>query len=298
MRALVLVLAASVSLVAACVTESPGGLIDDGNGGSGASGTTTTGAAGGTTTSSTSTGAGEDPRAYFEANVKPIFESTCSGCHSSAYPDDATGGPDFLGPSPDAYYDSLVVVSKFVNSDPGSSLLLTRGQHTGPALDPSTQYPLVEHWLELEAPSHSGGGGFQGPTGEELLDQFSACMTLDDWIATGMPTVSDQPTLNGTPCKGCHASGTGGNYMTPSNTDASILEGFDRERPRPFLLNLVTYEIVDAPGGGQQAQLVQSYRWQDKGASGGTHPKYIFTQQQPKVDNWFQTTMAACFGGP
>ncbi|MCC6558108.1 MAG: hypothetical protein IT372_34605 [Polyangiaceae bacterium] len=290
MRALTLVLAASCAWVAACAQETPGGLLE-GAGGSGA-GTSTT------STSSTPTTGSEDARTYFEANVRPILEQSCAGCHSSASADE-TGGPDFLGGSAAEYYDRLTAEPRYVSSDPGSSLLLTRGLHTGPALDPATQYPVVERWLELEAPARSGGGGFEGPTGEELLDKLSACMTLDDWIAKGMATVALQPTLTGTPCHACHQSGTGANYMTNDSTPSSIQDGFDRERPRPFLLNLVSYEIVSTPTGGQKAQLVQSHRWRDKGISGGLHPKYVFVDQQPKLDAWFDAVIGGqCFNTP
>lgn len=304
MRALALVLATSCAvLAAACTQQAPGGPLVPGGGGAGAGGSgpgsgagagPTSGAGAGSTTSS---GGGTDPQAFFDANVKPILAQACASCHADN-PNDATGGPDFLGLTEADYYESLLAESRFVNSAPETSYLLTKGLHTGPAFS-ATQYDVVLEWLELEAAAISNGGGgvFEGPTGEELIQQFSDCMTLDDWVATGMQTVATQPTLNGIPCSSCHQSGTGGNYMTNPNTQASIEEGFYKMQPRPFVERLVTYEVVTSENGNQHAELVQSYGWAEKGNGGSDHPKYVFTEQQPKVDEWFSITMANCFPG-
>jgi hypothetical protein len=124
-------------------------------------------------------------------------------------------------------------------------------------------------------------------------------MTITDWEATGMPTTSLQPTLNGTPCHGCHQSGVGSNFMTNNNTQASIDEGFARNSAVPFLFNLITTQAVTGPNGKQHYEVVQSYGWRDKSQAPGDHPKFIWTQQQPKLDLWFDTVItSACYTTP
>jgi hypothetical protein len=147
---------------------------------------------------------------------------------------------------------------------------------------------------------YGGGGGFEGPTAEELLTKFSGCMTITDWTDTGMHTVSLQQTLNGTSCHGCHQSGTAANYMTnPNAGQASIDDGFNKEKVVPFLLNLVTTTTVTGPNGKQHYEIVQSKRWNDKSLTAGLHPKYIFTQQQPKIDAWFDLVInSTCYTTP
>lgn len=295
MRALVLVFAASVSLVA-CVAEPPGEFPGTGGSGAGTSGTMTGSTS--NTTSSSATGTPSAGRDFFEANVHPFLESACGSCHATATDD--YGGPDFLGLTPEGYYDTLVSNPDMVGASAESSQLITRGAHVGPALT-ATQYDTTLAWLTMEADARFGGsGGFEGPTADELLQKFVACATLTDWTAAGMPSVALQQTLNGTACHGCHQSGTGANYMTnPNAGQASIDDGFNKEVVMPFLMNLVTTAAVTGPNGKQHYEVVQSYGWYDKAQAPGTHPKYIFTQQQPKVDAWFDLVInSTCFTTP
>jgi len=292
MRALALVLTASVVLVA-CVAETPGDLIDDSTGGAGASGATTS-----SSSTSTSTGSGNAGRDYFEANVSPFVQTACASCHDGANVDEY-GGPDFLGNGMESYYDTLVANSDMVSASPESSRLITRGVHVGPALTAS-QYDTALIWLQMEADARYGGsGGFEGPTAEELVAKFASCMTITDWTATGMDTVALQQTLNGTSCHGCHQSGVGANYMTNNNTQASIDLGFDKTSAPPFIFNLITTTAVTGPNGKQHYEVVQSYGWRDKSIAPGSHPKFIFTQQQPKIDAWFDTVInSTCYTTP
>jgi cytochrome c553 len=295
MRALVLVMAASVALVA-CVAETPGDLIE----GTGAAGAGTSGTAGGSSTSNGTTGTGGSSagRDFFEANVKPFMVSDCGFCHADAA--DPTGAPDFFGLSDAEYYDTLVADPNMVSASPESSRLINRGVHTGPALEPG-DYDTTLAWLQMEAEARfGGGGGFEGPTADELLQKFSDCMTITDWTDSGMHTIALQPTLTAGACHMCHQSGTAANYMTnPNAGQASIQDGFDKERVMPFLMNLVTTRTVTGPNGKQHYEVVQSMRWNDKAATAGTHPKFLFTQQQPKIDAWFTLVVeSTCFKTP
>jgi hypothetical protein len=303
MRALALVLATScAALVAACAPQDPTPIGSGGaSGGSGATGTgsnTGTGAGAGSGTGS-GVDPGTDPMAFFDEKVKPILAQMCDSCHAEKAVDQ-TGGPDFLGVTQEDYYAKLVAESRFVSAVPEQSYLLTKGAHLGPAFA-ADQYAIVLQWLQLEAAQDTGGGGgvFEGPTGVELIEKFAGCMTLEQWTENEMQTVALQPTQPGTPCASCHASGTGANYMTNPNTEAGIEEGFINMSEPPLVERLVTFDVVTGPNGNQHAEIVQSYRWRDKGNDGSAHPKYVFQDQQPKLDAWFNAVITSdCFIQP
>ena len=83
-------------------------------------------------------------RQLFEA-LLPQLDSTCGGsCHAQG----AGGAPLWLGP-PDAY-TSAVKFPGVIVSNPGTSIVLTKGRHEGPALtDPLVNQ--VTQWLTVEA---------------------------------------------------------------------------------------------------------------------------------------------------
>lgn len=313
MRAIILVSAVSVMLVAACAGDPVPAISSSGTGTGAGSGTGPgTGVGGGTgvttgtgMTSTTATGSA-DGRAFFEANVSPIFNNgtagqLCASCHSSEFAD-TTAGPDFLGASQAAYYDTLVANIVYVNADPGSSRILTRGAHLGPALT-APQAALVTEWLDIESlrflPMGTGGGGGAPPTGltgAELLQEFSDCTTLEDWTASGMPDIALNGTITNGPCYACHQSGAEANYMTDPANQASLIDGFEFQRKMPFLGNLVTFAVD--PVTGQATGVVQSYRWPDHGDEPGTHPKYLLAPQNvAALDNWFALVSAKLVNG-
>lgn len=315
MRAIILVSAVSVMLVAACAGDPPPYL--DSTSGAGAGTGTATGVGAGTSTGTTTgtgmtttTGTGSvDGRAFFDANVSPILNNgtagqLCASCHSSEFPD-TTAGPDFLGASAATYYNMLVGNIVYVNADPQSSRVVTRGLHLGPAFTPD-QLALVTEWLEIEAlrfapmPTGAGGAGGGPPptglTGAELLQEFSDCMTLDDWTASGMPDVALNGTITAGACYSCHQVGLGENFMTDPGSQASLIEGFELEKNMPFLGNLVTFAVD--PVTGQATSVVQSYRWQDHGDDPGTHPQYLMAPQNvAAIDNWFALVSAKLVNG-
>jgi cytochrome c553 len=164
--------AAAVVLVVACGNgtsdslslPSVHGAGASGGAGSGGVATTSTGSSGGgsggesshdaSTGGVVSTGGGADggasadaasPGETLFAAMFTALNSTCGGpCHSQG----AGGAPLWLGP-PDPY-TSAVKYPGIVVSDPGASILLTKGRHEGPPL----QDPLltqVEQWLAAEA---------------------------------------------------------------------------------------------------------------------------------------------------
>ena len=89
--------------------------------------------------------AGSSARDVFEARVQPLLAATCASCHAAG-----TGAPIFLAPDPDVY-TSVTGWPALVNRrDPGSSRLLTKGEHAGPAWT-GAQAAIIRGWLDVEA---------------------------------------------------------------------------------------------------------------------------------------------------
>ena len=303
MRAFVLVLAAAIPLMAACTQEVPNDL--EGQAGSGAGTTTGTGTGTGTGTD-TGTGPGPDEdtaREYFDKNVLPILDdgagSLCATCHSAAYPG---VGPDYMGGSVAEYYGAIAGNVKYVSASPDDSDLLIKGRGPHYLTFTTPQADAVYTWLQMEAaeryPDDPGNPGGPDLSGDEVIDKFAACMTLTDWMDSKIYEAANQSTTDG-PCQKCHSSGVGTNFMMnpgPAGAlnEAAISDNFELMNQRPFIYNLV--QTQKDPGTGQVIGVEQSYRWRDKTLAQGdpAHPTYIFTAQQPLVDDWFTRTMA-CF---
>lgn len=86
-----------------------------------------------------------DAAEFFSTRVEPMLGSRCGGCHAAD-----RVGPDFLRPAPDVRttllgYPALVDLER-----PASSRLITKGEHSGPALS-ATEAETVETWIGHEA---------------------------------------------------------------------------------------------------------------------------------------------------
>jgi hypothetical protein len=235
--------------------------------------------------SGSSGGPGTGARAYFDDNVLPMLASSCASCHSSQH---AELGPDFLGRAEDVYYGSLDFAGYI--TVPDNSLLLLKGEHTGPAWT-SAQADAVTQWLDLEAAergltSSTVGEDAGAPpptlTLQDALSQFAACMSLSDWNNVGMDGVADQGTTEG-PCRSCHQTGTGGAFLSEDST-----QSFEQNRQMPYILKLV---LGTVSADGSFADLVPANRFVEKGGEGGLHPKYIMTpERQIAISLFFEAT--------
>lgn len=252
-----------------------------------------------------------EARWLFDHDVEPLLETTCADCHAN--PVDAHRAPDFLDIVPGDHYASLVSRRDFVGCDVANSFLLTKGldpDHPGGALT-GPQHDRVEGWLRKEAeerfggackraPAVPGGGGAgaQAPsgsdTGSAAIARFGDCMTLEDWKETGMPLVAAQVADGGqgpAPCYSCHEGGAGSNWMPDPTQDAAderVAAAFEEMR-RPYsVYKLVRWTVNDADGSFRD--IVQSWRWRDKG-SDPDHPTYELAQEhRDAVDAWFART--------
>ena len=250
-------------------------------------------------------GAGSPGQEIFNAYIMPILEQRCASCHAN--PSDPNMAPDYLGTSKTKFYDMLVQNVTMVSCSIDNSMLLAKGfdkDHPGGDLSPSER-EKVTTWLSTEAldrfggvcrggPSEQGGpSGHDGPsgplTGMEAMKQFGDCMTLEDWVATGMPLMANLPSQLGNQtfqCKSCHSEGTGSNWM---DDQSNIERNFEKMRypSASFRLFQWSSSLTD----GSYEDIVQSYRWHDKGKEGGNHPTYELTPENvAAIDAWFQTT--------
>lgn len=232
---------------------------DDGGGGSGAQGGA--GGAGAAGAAGPGAGAGTPGGAQemFVNQVFPAIEADCVSCHAGV---EYAGAPIFLGTAAGASYNAIIAYTPSLIAVPENSNLILHGVHTGPALTPA-QVSIVSEWLQLEAEERGlVGGDPEDPpppptqTLAGALEEFGNCMSLDDWIATGMDTMADSQTAAGA-CTGCHSNGDGGIWLSAIDEDT-----FQKNRMMPYVKKLVS-GTVDM--NGAFAGLVEARRMINKG---------------------------------
>lgn len=229
-------------------------------------------------------------RELFDRNVSPILELRCAFCHSGA---NVVDGPDFMGAAPIDFYDNLTGDARFVPARPDDSLLLLKGEHTGPAFT-AQEAQTVTAWLLKEADERGLVPAEPNPelppadytpkTVTDALERFGNCMLRADWDATyGLSEdtqVAYQNTTEGR-CYACHATGTAGAFLSQSPGDT-----FDQSTVRPYVLKLV---LPTANEDGSFRALVPAYRFRDKGGDQG-HPSYQLTAERSDAINAFVNT--------
>jgi hypothetical protein len=94
----------------------------------------------------------DDPEALFVTTVQPLLSGRCASCH-----EDAARAPAFLDPA-DYYTSVLTFDGLVVPGDPGSSMLLTKGDHAGRFWDASEASTVLQ-WIEAEAAGPGPGPG-------------------------------------------------------------------------------------------------------------------------------------------
>jgi hypothetical protein len=236
------------------------------------------------------------PKETFDAQVAPILSSACASCHEGQGAD--IDGPNFLGGAKSSYYSSITSRPQFM-TEPGSSLLLLKGEHTGPAFSDS-QASTVASWLAQEQGGGSSGSAPGGSSGEAAIAAFGDCMTLEDWIETGMYRVGTQSTQQG-PCMSCHQTGTGGTFIMGYDEDLDpyededVLESFETNREMWYILKLALWTVHD---DGTFDDIVPAHRWRDKGDEPGQHPSYeMIPEFEQALDDWFDATYARWSSG-
>lgn len=256
-------------------TQSGSGGSPSGPGGGQTTGDVTTdvgGAGGGAT--------GSQAREYYLAIVDSELNASCASCHGAG----VNGAPIFMADSAKGSYNSLDQYGGLVVA-PENSLLVLHGAHTGPALT-TAQKDDVLIWLTMEAEerglaaSGAGGAGGSGAGGgaptamnlKQALDEYSACMDINDWTDNGLDKLYNAQTLNAGGCVGCHVVGEGGTWLN-SNTQ----ETFDMNGKFPYVKRQIT-GTVDADGNFKD--LIASNRFIQKGSepcqpNTNCHPAFV-----------------------
>jgi hypothetical protein len=277
-------------------TQSGVGGSQSGSGGSGPTG------------DATDVGAGGDPgsqaKEYYFSVVDSELNDSCASCHASGQ----NGAPIFMGSNPDASYNALDQHGGLVVA-PENSLLLLHGAHTGPALTAS-QKDDVTTWLTMEAeerglPTGSGsstssstGGGGMATNLKQALDEYGACMDINDWTANGLDKLYNAQTLNYGPCGGCHQAGDGGNWLSSNKQ-----ETFDENGKFPYIKRQITGTV---DGDGNFKDLIAANRFIEKGAepcqpNTNCHPAFVLppnlktgiqTFVQKTLDKWHNNQCA------
>ncbi len=238
----------------------------------------------------------------FDRDVYPIFSTRCTPCHSLGYND----APIWMGVDASNSYARIEAYPKTLVVYPDNSLFRLKGQHTGPALE-AYEDLLISDWLLAEVKERSlvgeeyygpegegGAGGAGGSSGTgpvtlaEALDQFGKCMTTEDWQATGMVNLPDQPTEFGA-CKTCHFAGMGGNFLSGDPTIT-----FEKNQLFPFVLKIAVGTVDD---NGAFLDLVAARRHIDKGIESQNcnqdpcHPIFTLSPtMEAAVDDFFMFT--------
>ena len=243
------------------------------------------------TTAITVSATGSTPvsaREVFDSSVLGILQTSCGTCHET---DNGSAFPDIFGTrTPSTYYERLLADPRYVTAVPEDSLLIVKGEHTGPAFTPS-EGQKVTAWLVKEAQERGTGIGGGGPTPpadlrprnlSEALTRFGACMDRQVWDATygasNNTQVARQNTDQGQ-CLACHSTGTAGSFLSASSGDT-----FDLSRLRPNVLKLV---LSQANEDGSFKDLVPGRRFELKGGEGALHPSYLLTQERIDAINSF-----------
>ena len=140
----------------------------------------------------------------YVADVYPVLEADCFGCHIGASAEALFGRT----------YDALSSYTAIVGNraltgcgDPAASDLLTKGAHEGPAIT-ALQAQAIAQWLTDAAADGSLSCDSPPPSGPEILaeEQFAACESVSGQAITlsGADQLANLNTDDGK-CSSCHA---------------------------------------------------------------------------------------------
>jgi hypothetical protein len=267
----------TLALAAGCSSPPPSTININTQSGSGGSSSTSSGLGGDPSSADVTTGAqGSYAKEFYLSTIDPELTKTCSGCHAAG----VNGAPVFLGSSAEASYNALDNYGGLVVA-PDNSLLVLHGAHTGPALTVADKTDVIT-WLTMEAEERgltigtttgtTTGGGVTATTLTSALADYAACMDINDWTTNNLDQLCNAQTLNAGPCKGCHAQGDAGNWLS-GNTQ----ETFDMNKKFPYIKRQVSGTVDDV---GNFKDLVASNRFVQKGAepcqpNTNCHPAYV-----------------------
>jgi hypothetical protein len=140
---------------------------------------------------------------YFIKTVFPELTATCGSCHN---PPGSAGAPTFWNTDAATAYTSIEARGYITPA----SMLLRKGQHTGPALSPQESAD-VSQWLTLEAQVR----GTQTPV--DILSKLGNCVDATKFQALALDKLrtikrnnengNNCTGCNNAPCQICHTTG-------------------------------------------------------------------------------------------
>lgn len=282
----------ALAISAGCASPPPSSIIINTQSGSGGNGGETSGG------DTTDVGVGGDEPVggqgleYYLSIIDPELSASCGSCHATGQ----NGAPIFMAESGETSYNALDKYGGLIVA-PENSLLVLHGAHTGPALTASQKTDVI-NWLTLEAGERglvtggeetTSGGGPTTTTLKQALDDYAACMDINDWKANGLDKLYSAQTLNSGPCGGCHSAGDGGNWLS-SNTQ----ETFDMNRKFPYIKRQISGTVDEE---GNFLDLVASKRFIQKGSepcqpNTNCHPAYVLPPNlKTGLDNFVSKTI-------
>ncbi|HVV82153.1 MAG TPA: hypothetical protein VHE35_03710 [Kofleriaceae bacterium] len=250
----------------------------------------------------------------FDADIAPMLEQVCAGCHTGAPESTPTKWLGQAGKSDD--YEHVTLDDGVIGGwNPALAGLLTKGEHSdgqARAWTPS-EANTIENWMTQEATDRNitiEPPVPPPPPGPPVLDarqalaQWSACMQYADWESSQMGTWANKQ-ANGNngnnPCSDCHSSGAGGAWM--NRDDAGM---FAMNRQELFIKNFFAVkpnDIGDLSKGysiiiNDDKLLAKSTR------QGDGHPNFNYTdndQYRQRLNDFYNKTkarLATCTATP
>lgn len=227
---------------------------------------TNTGGDVGTGTNPNPTGSTSMARTMFETGVYPIIKSgtsasDCSECHDAKAPSGNTVG--FVAESVTDAYATITsfqqVVGNFTPAEAGIITQINVGHNA--RMYTADQMTTVTNWLAQEVTERSASGTTTS-TGSEsatarVLNQFSSCMTIDDFNAANMADAwGNMQAQNNQACEACHATGYNGFIATeiPTTTTSGTPGLFSVISTNETYLT--PYFTVDLSGGDSAAKVI------------------------------------------
>jgi cytochrome c5 len=189
------------------------------------------------TTTSTSSGTpqvGPGENLYVNTVHPLLVAEGCAGCHATG----SGGAPIYMDNDATASYAKLKAYPNLFQAAPNSQLW-QHGAHSGPALSEGGEASVIQ-WLEAEFPGQPAGGSTGGGSSggalslEEQLNEFSKCMSRDEWEDLGMGEFPNIFTIENRSCKACHFNGNGGTFL---NEDVDTT--FEANTRPPFRNRLI-----------------------------------------------------------
>jgi hypothetical protein len=255
-------------------------------------------------------------KVIYDRDIHPISRDLCGGCHNALAPSGNTSG--FYDPNLATAYLTMTNVTAAVGdfTPTGSgfyAIVKAPGGHQGITGWTPDQDSKILNWLTVEINERAGQPPQGNPVGEtpsaaseRLIREWSGCMTIDDFIAAGMPNGwGNLNAQNNTQCRDCHA--TGGNFFLATDQPEFFFNGLTGATGQAISKYLLLqYFKVDLSEGVENAKVVINETSIQGVATGGPghleHPRFNPNNQgnnrgMPVLERFYNRTMAHVTAG-